>query len=112
MKLIEFTMTGTAHSQAYKDHKSEIDEDDILSFELDAGNAFDKDAIKVLWEGHHIGWVPKKLGDAKSMLARLIEGEEVLGLVLEPFVFSHEPENPVDMQLIVSVDIDIDGGLV
>lgn len=112
MKLIEFTMTGTAHSKAYAEHKTEITEDDILEFELDKGNQYDTDAIKVLWDGQHIGWVPKKLGEAKSMLARLIEAQEILGLAVEPFVYSHEAENPVDMQLIVGVDIDIEGGLV
>ena len=104
MKLLEFTMTGTKHSQAYNLHKSDISAGDELTFEVDAGNAYDRDAIKVLWQDEHIGWVPKKLAEAKSMLARLLEAADEGSCVITAEVLSHEVDNPVDMQLMVSVE--------
>jgi hypothetical protein len=107
MKLLEFQMTGTAHSAGYKAHKAEIHEGDELVLERDPHNQYDTAAIKVLWHGEHIGWVPKKLGEAKAMLDKLLVacygGELACWLVTT--VESHEPDNPVDMQLTVSVAI-------
>lgn len=106
MRLLEFTMTGTKHSQAYATHKHDIAEGDELELSIDAGNQYDRDAIKVLWNGEHIGWVPKKLAEAKSMLARLYENAEDLGFEMLITVDSHEVDNPVDMQLRVVVDVE------
>ena len=106
MKLLEFTMTGTKHSQAYALHNGDITEGDELDFEVDAGNQYDRDAIKVLWQGEHIGWVPKKLAEAKSMLACLLKGHEDGSWAISAEVLSHEVDNPIDMQLVVSIDIE------
>lgn len=103
MLLLSFTMTGTRHSQAYSLHKLDIKPGDEIEFELDQHNAYDKDAIKILWQGEHIGWVPKKLYEAKSMLTRLLEEADDLGIVITAEVNSHEPENPADMQLQIDV---------
>lgn len=104
MLLLEFTMTGTRHSAAYQQHKSRIAVNDELTLVPDLGNQFDLAAIKVMWEGEHIGWVPSRLGEAKAMLFRLIHHADALGLDLQYVVDSHEPENPTDMQLIVHVE--------
>lgn len=106
MILLKFTMTGTKHSPGYKALKDSITEGDLLSFELDINNAYDRDAIKLLHSGQQIGWVPKALGPAKSMLARLIElsdGEDS-ALEINALVAMHEPSNPIDMQLQVEVE--------
>jgi hypothetical protein len=95
-------MSGTAHSAAYKAHKADISAGDDLNFLRDPHNQYDSAAIKVFWRGEHIGWVPKKLGEAKAMLDRLLESEEFL---IDPIVESHEVDNPVDMQLTVTVEI-------
>ena len=100
MLLLEFTMTGTKHSQAYNLHKQDIKKEDMLGLELDRGNQFDENAMKVLWQGEHIGWVPKKLGEAKNMLARLMDH-----FTISAQVYEHEPDNPTDMQLIVRVEL-------
>jgi len=106
MQILEFTMTGTKHSAAYATHKHDIAPGDEVEFEVDANNAYDQDAIKVLWQGQHIGWVPKRLGEAKSMLARLLMYSEDLMLNVTAEVSYHEVDNPVDMQLQVSVNIE------
>ena len=106
--ILSFIMTGTAHSKAYKEHRDSIKSGDYLSFELDQNNAYDRDAIKVLWNGLHIGWVPKRLADAKSMLTRLCEAEEEIEgmeFTIQCRVESHEPNNPTDMQLIAMVEL-------
>lgn len=106
MILLEFTMTGTKHSSGYKALKDSITEGDVLEFELDINNVYDRDAIKLLHSGQQIGWVPKALGPAKSMLARLIDHaeNELSALDITARVVMHEPSNPVDMQLQVAVE--------
>jgi hypothetical protein len=100
MLLLEFQMTGTAHSPGYKQCKDSLEEGDLLAFERDPHNAYDSAAIKILYGSMQIGWVPKRLGEAKAMLDRLLEDGT---FHIEPFVASHEPENPTDMQLTVAV---------
>ena len=100
MELLEFTMTGTKHSAAYNLHKGDIGAGDDLELEWDQGNQYDTDAIKVLWQGEHIGWVPKRLGEAKCMLRKLMGEFEI-----QVTVVSHEPENPTDMQLVAAVEL-------
>lgn len=105
MELLTFLMTGTKHSAAYNLHRDDISEGDELTFEWDQHNQYDTEAIKVLWNGEHIGWVPKKLGEAKTMLRKLLGASDWSGIVLEASVLSHEVDNPTDMQLQVEVTI-------
>jgi hypothetical protein len=102
VKLLEFQMSGTAHSPGYKASKNAITEGDDLTFERDPHNQYDTNAIKVLWKGTQIGWVPKKLGEAKAILDRLLECEE---FNISAEVESHEADNPTDMQLTVVVNL-------
>ena len=104
MELLTFTMTGTAHSAAYKQNKDDITECDLLDLEWDEHNQYDTEAIKVLLEGEHIGWVPKKLGEAKTMLRKLMALE---GFVMQAVVAQHDVDNPTDMQLQVSVEVHV-----
>jgi hypothetical protein len=108
MELLEFTMTGTQHSAGYKAHKAEIEAFDVLSLIQDKGNQYDTCAIKVLWQGTQIGWVPKKLGAGKEILDKLLDWQEQEDLILVSCeVRVHEPDNPVDMQLIAVVSIEV-----
>lgn len=102
MKLLEFTMSGTAHSSGYKLLKSQLKAGDEVVFERDPHNAYDTGAIKVLYLDQQIGWVPKRLGEAKMILDRLLDCEDFL---VEARVVIHEPENPVDMQCVVEVEL-------
>lgn len=106
MDLFTFTMTGTRHSAAYNLHKAKIKPYDPIEFEPDPHNAYDKDAVKILWNGEHIGWMPKKLYEAKSIFCRLFENAEELGISLTGRVESHDPENPTDMQLQIVVEVE------
>jgi HIRAN domain len=104
MKLLEFTMTGTAHSAGYKANKLDIKEGDGLELERDPSNAYDTAAIKILWNGAQIGWVPKRLAEAKVMLDALLAWDtDVIGI--ECSVAMHSPDNPVDMQLQVLIEL-------
>ncbi|SRR6266404_534299 len=104
MELLQFTMTGTAHSAGFKRFKDMIKAGDRLELQRDPTNAYDQGAIKVLYDGEHIGWVPKKLGEAKLMLDRLLEFDfQYIGV--QTTVEMHETDNPVDMQLIVKVEL-------
>lgn len=105
MKLLEFTMTGTAHSVGYKAHRHEIKEDNWLELERDPANAYDTAAIKILWNGVQIGWVPKRLGEAKTMLDALLAWDtDAIGIGCS--VAMHSPDNPVDMQLQVLIELE------
>jgi hypothetical protein len=111
MNLLTFTMTGTAHSAGYKAHAHEIISGDLLEFERDPHNAYDQNAIKILWEGTQIGWVPKRLGEAKAMLDRLLAWDTTAAIGIRASVESHDRDNPTDMQLVVLIELLVDDEL-
>lgn len=65
-------VTGLSHHN-YAMFAKQIEVGDELVMERDVTNRFDQNAIRLLWNGEQIGWVPKEQNDviAKLMDANL-----------------------------------------
>jgi len=76
IKVSQFEVVGHYHvSQKIKKIiSSELKKGDELELEPDPNNQYDKKAIKVLFNGYQIGWVPKKYYNKKQLFEFLISG--------------------------------------
>ena len=82
----------------YSIHAHNIQAGDELTLELDVGDRFDGFAIKVKYDGDHIGWIPK---GQNEILARLLDAE----CDLRASVLSHDTSVSLNRRLYVNVYI-------
>ena len=90
-------LSGLSHND-YALHARTIQAGDELTLERDSGNSYDSFAIKVKYDGDHIGWIPK---GQNEILARLLDAE----CDLRARVISHDASVALDRRLYVNVYI-------
>ena len=87
LKTVDFTLTGVNHKHDGSDPQEVIKpgmKGQRLTLQAEPNNKYDETAVKVLYNGQYIGWLPAsnttlKESDAKNMIfARLSHGLEVL----------------------------------
>lgn len=82
MKTVEFTLSGVNHIHDGSDPQKVIKSNlkgQWLTLKAEPENKYDDTAIKVLYNGQYIGWIPSNEVSAKKMIfKRLMEGLEVL----------------------------------
>lgn len=90
-------LSGLSHHD-YALHARNIQVGDELTLERDRGNNYDNFAIKVKYDGDHIGWIPK---GQNEILARLLDAD----CDLRARVISHDASMALDRRLYVNVYI-------
>ena len=81
MRTEEFTLSGVNHVHDGCDPQKILNpmmKGKWLTLQADSNNQYDSQAIKVLYNGQYIGWLPLNGGNVKSMIfERLVHGLDV-----------------------------------
>ena len=77
---LEFYVAGVKFHQ-YKDAQDELEEDMEVNLIPEPDNEYDSDAIKVMWEGCMLGYVPAKTGQAKRIAEALRAGGRLWAVI-------------------------------
>ena len=94
------SISGLSHNN-YAMYAKELEAGDELGLERDPLNRFDDYAIKVMYEGDQIGWIPK---GQNEILSKLLDH----GLDIRAKIISHEASQPLDKRLYVLICIGIE----
>ena len=90
-------LSGLSHHD-YSLHAKTLTAGDELILQRDLGNSYDNFAIKVMYEGDQIGWIPK---GQNEILSRLLDAE----CDLRARVISHDTSVGLDRRLYVNIYI-------
>lgn len=82
---VEFYITGTKFHD-YAKVADQLQLDDLVYLQPDPSNEYDANAVKIIWQGRQLGWVPQKSGESKVVAEALKAGLnlEAIISVLKP----------------------------
>lgn len=89
------SLSGLSHHN-YAFFAKQLDAGDEITLERDVGNRYDDFAIKALYEGEQIGWIPK---GQNEILARLLDHN----LDIRAKVIAHDTSKSLDQRVYVMI---------